>query len=85
VEPVVFLIPSVSVLVSVVAVGQELQASPPINWAATISRSFDVHEVLAGGKACPYVILILSKLNIKKAYNFFVIVDFDFIQLVLVE
>jgi hypothetical protein len=84
VEPVVLLIDNVSVLVIVVLTGQELHKSPPVNFAAITSRSFEVHEVLAGGKACPYVMLILSKLNIKKTYNFFEIVDFDFIQLGLV-
>ena len=47
----------------------ELQTSPPVSFAATTSRSLDVQEVLAGGKVCPNDIRILSKLNIKKAWN----------------
>ena len=77
-------IDKVNVRVIGVAVAQELHKSPPVNFAATTSRSLDVHEVLGGGNACPNDIEILSKLNIKKASDFFEIVFFSFIKLNLI-
>jgi hypothetical protein len=75
----------VNVLVNGVVVAHELHRSPPVNLAATTSKSFEVHEVLAGGTDCANVIAVLSKLKTKNANSFFEIVIFDFIQLILVE
>ena len=75
------LIPNIRFLVIVVGVGQELQISPPVNFAATSSRSLEVHEVFAGGKVCAIETDIQSILSIKKANKFFESVKFDFIQL----
>ena len=85
VDPVVLLMDKVNVLVSNVAEAHELHKSPPVNLAATTSKSFEVHEVFAGGTDCANVIEILSMLNTKNAKSFFEIVIFDFIQLNLVE
>jgi hypothetical protein len=85
VEPVVLLIPNIRFLVIVVGVGHELQTPPPVNTAATTSRSLEVHEVLAGGKVCAKDMDIQSIFSIKKAHKFFESVKFDFIQLGLVE
>ena len=84
-EPVVLLIPSVNVRVSIVAVEQELQKSPPVNFAITNSRSLEVQEVPAGGKVCAKDIDIQSIFSNKKAHKFFESVKFDFIQLGLAE
>ena len=73
------------VLVIGVAVTQELHKSPPLNCAATTSRSLEVQEVLAGGKVCAKDIDMLKKLNIKNAKSFFERVKFDFILFSLVE
>jgi hypothetical protein len=68
-----------------VAIGHELHKSPPDRVAPTNVKSPEVQDVFAGGNVCANVADILSKLNIKKANNFFEIVIFDFIQLNLVE
>jgi hypothetical protein len=75
----------VRVRVIVVAVGHELQTSPPEREAPTNVKSPEVQDVFAGGNVCANEAEILSKLNIKKANSFFEIVIFDFIQLNLVE
>lgn len=76
---------NVKVRVIGVATGHELQTSPPERDAPTNVKSPDVQEVFAGGNVCAMDADILSRLNIKKANNFFEIVIFDFIQLNLVE
>jgi hypothetical protein len=78
---VVLLIDNTKVLVMGVSATQELQKSPPLNSAATTSKSLEVQEVLAGGKVCAKDIDVLRKQNIKNANSFLEIVDFDFIQI----
>ena len=78
-------IDSVSVRVRVVAVEHELHEFPPVNVAPANDKSFEVQEVFGGGNACPNDIVILKKVNIKKASIFFEIVKFGFIRLNLVE
>jgi hypothetical protein len=81
----VLLIDKVNVRVIVVAVGHELQRSPPDKVAPTSVKSPEVHDVSAGGNVCEKAVDMLKKLNIRKANTFFEIVIFDFIQLNLVE
>jgi hypothetical protein len=81
----VLLIDRVNVRVIVVAVGHELQTSPPDKVAPTSVKSPEVQDVVAGGNVCEKVADMLIKLNIRKANTFLEIVIFDFIQLNLVE
>ena len=78
------LIAKVKVLVIGVAVVQELHKFPPLNLAATTSKSLEVHEVVAGGKDCAKDIDKLNKQNIRRAKIFFEIVIFGFIKLNLI-